>query len=149
MKLEPIIVGVGSEVVGGASDKDRELLRLRAAAWEARPSKVPREGDFVRFLKSPGVLYRFSYRNEYSSQITRGGSYYLDRNGYCSFSGGLYPSVPYSDLRLTSEQLLGSFWFFHDDYPRAHSAVNVAIPCRLWVSEGETTDYTYGKEQTW
>jgi hypothetical protein len=90
-------------------------------------------GDVIIF--ADGTKRRVSYiwrlEDGWEIQTSTGGSFYI---GKCciSFSGSLYRSVPKSTCTLTEGKEEQPFWFFDQDWPRAHSAVHCKIPCRVW-----------------
>lgn len=107
--------------------RDRRILDARKASLDGQPG--PRVGDYVVF--SDGVTRRISYNWGDAVQTSDGGSWYLG-DGYCSFSGSLYSSVPIASLTQLPEERDGSAWFFHHDYPAAHNGVDVEIPFRVY-----------------
>jgi hypothetical protein len=84
----------------------------------------PHEGDWVIF---PGdIVRRISYDwgdSVQTSDTKFGSSFYLGDGGFASFSGGLYSSIPKTELELTDEVREGAFWFFHNGESRAHNGV--------------------------
>jgi hypothetical protein len=121
-------------------EKDATILADRQALLDAETS--PRVGDFVVF--SDGVTRRVSYvwrfGNDPSTDVQTsdlgGGSFYLG-NGYVSFSGSLYNSVPGSTLTRTDEAREGNVWFFHHDWAEAHNGVHTTAQFRVYHSTKE------------
>lgn len=116
--------------------RDEEILATRRAALDA--IEGPRVGDYVVF--ADGESRRFAYDwDESGIQTCKGGSFYLG-NGYVSMSGGLEPPIPHDTLRRTEETRDGAVWFFHDDWHKAHNAVNVLIPFRVYTCTLTSTE---------
>ncbi|UJX45742.1 hypothetical protein [Xanthobacter sp. YC-JY1] len=109
-------------------ERDAELLALRIAARDAIPG--PRIGDYLVF--PDGHMERFSYDWGDDIQTSPGGTFYLDRSGLASFSGGLNEAVLKARMLDTGAALPGSFWFFHHDWRTAHNGVDVTAPCRVF-----------------
>ena len=116
------------------STMDPKDLLILGRRIEARDTlQGPRIGDFVRFRD--GSLHRFTHDwDEHGLQTApdMSGSFYLDRTGHASYSGGLDPCVPLEELEPTDEVLEGRFWFFHLDHAMAHNDVRVMVPCRVY-----------------
>ncbi|WP_409562663.1 hypothetical protein [Hyphomicrobium sp. MC8b] len=113
-------------------DRDQEIKNFLLAYWNSILG--PRVGDFVQ--TEDGTLHRFTQDWDDRLQITSsldpaGGSFYFAL-GYCSYSGGLDPSIPKSRLYDTGAVKDGNVWFFHHDIARAHNGVTTAIPCRVY-----------------
>lgn len=109
-------------------DEKDEQIRLRnLREFDLRPG--PRVGDYVDF--SDGVTRRISYVWDDGVQTSDGGSWYFGL-GYCSFSGGLYPSIKLGTLSLTKEKREGDVWFFHHDFSQAHNGVYTKVPFRVF-----------------
>ena len=106
---------------------DDAILTARQAAFDAISG--PRVGD--RILMLDGTEQRFSHRWDDGMQTSRGGSFYLG-NGYLSFSGSLYPTVPFDKLVETNMTEMASAWFFHHDHHTAHNGVDVRIRVRVY-----------------
>ena len=113
-------------------DRDAAILAERAAAREQRQG--PRPGDIVRF--TDGVVRRFSHDHgpEVGIQTCEAGSFYLQPSGHLDFSGSLDPCVKYATLTLTEEAGEVGAWFFHHDWKRAHNAVAVVLPARVYTA---------------
>lgn len=120
--------------------RDNLILADRRASLDA--IRTPRVGDFVRF--ADGTERRISHLwtemedwgMEDNAQTSDGGSFYLG-HGYVSFSGSLYGGTPINKLRLANDKKLGSVWFFHHDYARAHNGVDAEIPFRIYTTPEE------------
>lgn len=112
-----------------AIDGNQILLQKKV---EAR-NKIggARVGDY---LKLPhGIYTRFTH--EWEHTIQTGGyscSFYLSKDGFCSYSGGLDSGVKKSDLRLTSEVKKGFIWFFDGDIAGAGRGVDFEIDFRVF-----------------
>lgn len=60
------------------------------------------------------------------------GSFFLNPSGTANLSfGAPKPSVKADRLTPYGDRT-GTFWFFDGDYPRAHSAVHVTAPCKMF-----------------
>jgi hypothetical protein len=122
------------EPVSVLDERDATILADRGRQLDAVAG--PRCGDFVRF--ADGRLERVSHVWDWEPegvQTSEGGSWYLG-GGYCSFSGGLNPSIPLGELTLTDERRLGSCWFFHHDWAEADNSVGVELPFRVYDVAG-------------
>lgn len=109
-------------------ERDKVLLAGRIKSREK--IKGVRLGDFVVF--PDGHRERVSHHWGDAVQTSPGGSFYLDRGGAVSFSGGLNPSIPLAKIQLTPEVAEGAFWFFHHDFWWADNGVDVVAPCRVF-----------------
>lgn len=115
-------------------EKDAAILAKREA--EMLAYEGPRIGHFVRFPN--GMLCRMSHIHRYSNsdevdiQTSRGGSFYLGENGFVDFSGGLNSSVPIKCFTKTTENMLGSVWFFHHGHVTAHNSVQAKANFPVW-----------------
>lgn len=111
--------------------RDQTILTHRVALYTVHTT--PQVGHYVDF--ADGVTRRISYvwdgGREPGVQTSDGGSFYLGE-GYCSFSGGLYPAVPMTTLTRSEATREGWAWFFHHDYHTAHNGVHARIPCVVW-----------------
>lgn len=108
-------------------ETDLRILADRVAAWNAVPG--PRVGDYVEM--PAGDNFRISYCWSDAVQISDCGSFHLDR-GFMTFSGSLYPAVPVDKIVDTGRTKVGTAWFFHHGQARAHNAVQVRVPCRVY-----------------
>ena len=114
--------------------RDAESLAERVAAWQSRNG--PRVGDYV--IMPDDELRRFTYdwsRFDGGIQTTcngLSGSFFISRNGYADYSGGLEGAIPHERLIDTGETRPGSFWFFHHEHAKAHNGVHVQIDCRVY-----------------
>ena len=100
----------------------------------------PRVGDFVRF--ADGHLERISHIWPDGVQTSEGGSFYLG-DGYISFSGGLNPLIPSSELEYHADHKRGSVWFFHHDYWQAHNGVNASMDFRVYAVPGNRRTFEF------
>jgi hypothetical protein len=114
-----------------AITKDAETFAKRLATLDAEPGM--RCGDFLK-LKD-GTLRRIAYHWGNGVQPSSGtgdnGSFYLG-NGYCSYSGGLDPSIPVEKFKVTSEVILGRVWIFHEDSAGAGRGIYARLPFRVY-----------------
>lgn len=118
---------------GALDDRDRAMLSTRAFLFWARHFG-PSVGDYVDF--ADGVTRRISHCWTFGDptvQTSDGGSFYLDRSGYCSFSGGLHPGVAMDTLTLTGAGREGAVWFFHHDYTTAGGGVHTSMPFAVYT----------------
>jgi hypothetical protein len=117
------------QLTTGALD-ERDWLILQDRLAELDTIDGPRVGDWVVF--ADGVERRISQRWQFPAdedgpaidavQTSSGGSFYLG-DGYVSFSGGLFGSVPTATLEATGQFREGRVWFFHHDHWTAHNGV--------------------------
>lgn len=113
---------------------DQEILAKRVACREQ--INAPRIGDFVLF--PTGELERFSHNWGDALQTSPSGSFYLQGDGEGSLScGGLNPSTPRNELKLTNASLPGSFWFFHHNSAGAGRGVYFKILCRVYSTSAK------------
>lgn len=110
--------------------EDRRIISERLTRRDQLPG--PRVGDFI--VRLDGRLMRFSYDWGDSLQVSDGGSFYLEREGFADFSGGLEPSIPKRRIKPAPDRYpeSGSFWIFHHDEHRAHNGVDFHTPCRMF-----------------
>jgi hypothetical protein len=125
-------------------DRDEAIRQTRIAAMGRLAG--PQVGDFVEFPH--GITRRIAHIWDWDHdeatmtiQTSPGGSFYLDASGQCSFSGGLYPGVPFTTCTRTDAHRDGSVWFFHHDYTTAHNGVTCTVPCRVYHCTTEVTNY--------
>jgi len=109
------------------NDRDMAIAKERLNRLDAEMR--PRVGDYI-YMKN-GNLERFSYDWNNGLQTCINGSFYLGY-GYVSMSGSLNGLIPNDRIKLTSEQKIGSFWFFHNDCACAHHGVGVKALCRVY-----------------
>ncbi len=108
---------------------DVELRDQRIAAREG--NEGPRVGDFIEMEDER--LLRFSHDwDDAGLQVSEGGSFYFDHEGFLSFSGGLEPIIPLAHIQETSRSLLGQCWFFHHDIKMRDGGVYTSVPCRMY-----------------
>lgn len=113
--------------------RDLEILRESMALYDLLEG--PRVGDFVVF--KDGVVRRVSYvwrwpdAVHYVQTSQPGTAPYLGE-GYASFSGSLYQSVPADSLSLAEEKREGLVWFFHHGFPEAHMGVTCVASFRVY-----------------
>jgi len=127
-------------------EKDAGILASRQAQLDKRAAENPRpvSGDWVEF--ADGVVRRVSHvwnweasadgPAVYDVQTSDCGSWYLG-DGYASFSGSLFNSVPAATMTLTEERREGRCWFFHHDYVQAHGGVHTTARFRVYRSTKE------------
>lgn len=130
-KPAPVIVSADHGIRPG--EKDSAFMREASANRLARV--VPMVGDALRYPDGRERRIADVWRGEKSQtlQPCDGGSFHLYRNGVASFSGGLDSSIPLARLRDSGETVLASFWIFHNDFMRAHAAVYLRVPVRVWL----------------
>jgi len=115
------------------SSRDFEIMLSRQTALYQR--ETPGEGDWVIF--ADGVERRISYTWPDGVQTSGynggdGGSYYLGE-GYVSYSGPLFGTVPTATLRRDSlGYRAGRVWFFHNDVHMAHNGVDTLAWFKVW-----------------
>lgn len=117
-------------------DTDRDIIMRRGHKYNGdRRDARPDIGDYVEF--SDGIVHRVSHVWGDGVQTSKGGSFYLGE-GYMAFSGGLEPSIPYSDLTDTGEMRNGGIWIFHHNYATAGGGVNGEIPFKVYRADRPT-----------
>lgn len=106
----------------------RKLLKFDAV-------ETPRVGDYVIFADGRERRISYVYGPDWEElsgvQTSDGGSWYFG-NGYCDFSGALYPIVRMDTLTRTDEIKMGSVWFFHHGYHTAGNGIDFMIPFRVY-----------------
>jgi hypothetical protein len=137
--------------------KDKELLEVRMNARKARQeeSGAPEVGDFVIVECKDGgeEILRFTHEWDDTIQTTcRKGhpctndqSFYIDRDGECSFSGSLDRGLERSKIKrseftvvdgkkevLVQDMRYGNVWFFHHDWPGAGRGVYARVEFKVW-----------------
>lgn len=130
--MDATITGWGSEVRWMERDdrrikRNEAILAERVALWNEKTE--PRVGDYLQF--PDGHFERFSHDWDDAMQTSPEGSFYFG-NGYMSFSGGLNAAIDKTRFEATDEWREGSAWFFESDFARAHSAIYVSVPCRVF-----------------
>ena len=122
-----------------ADSRDAEILAARLAARANLPPG-PRCGDYVREANGRETRITHVWREcakDGGDIIQAGGGshgrFHLTSQGHASYSGGLDPGFPGSELTLTDEVKPGSAWFFHHDFPGAGRGVDFMIDERVWV----------------
>jgi hypothetical protein len=116
--------------VGMLDEFDLAIRDRRIIAWNKRTG--PRVGDFC--LLPDGTETRFTNDWGKGIQTTSGsepGSFYFGE-GWMDYSGALDPGIPRDSLEDTGQVKPGAAWIFHHDQPKAHNAVAVAVPCRVY-----------------
>jgi hypothetical protein len=124
-------------------DRNQQILAERKFQWNLRDDALhgPRVGDHV--IHADGSEGRFTHdwdddiqtsgRSQYSN-----GTFYLNRDGYASYSGGLDPAIPKNTLEFIGIRD-GTFWFFDHDRPGAGRGINVWMPCRVYREQANGT----------
>lgn len=108
---------------------DLELREQRIAAREGHEG--PRVGDFIEMEDER--LLRFSHDwDDAGLQVSEGGRFYFDHEGFLAFSGSLEPIVPLAHIQETTKMLLGHCWFFHHDIRVRDGGVDTIVPCRMY-----------------
>lgn len=109
-------------------DRDQQALDMRIA--HRGSADHPRVGDWVRDMN--GAMRRVSHAWSDGYQTSDGGSYYIDRAGWCEFSGGLYPIEGRQWFDRADDDKPGRVWFFHHEYRTAHNGVDAMISFPVW-----------------
>jgi hypothetical protein len=113
--------------------EDAEILHYREA--QLYKIEAPTVGDWVEF--ADGVTRRISYVWPDGVQTSGynggdGGSYYLGE-GYVSYSGPLFGTVPTDTLTLRADTpRAASVWFFHHNHRMAHNGINTLAWFKVW-----------------
>ena len=135
-------------------EKDKELLKVRATKHEQ--CKGPEVGDFVlmpgeynprRFTHDWGDSIQTTVSTEMRANGTThpcagDASFYIDRDGECSFSGSLDAAIPKNKIFKKKERTkqggeeqgkkYGAIWFFHHDQPGAGRGVHCTMMFKVW-----------------
>lgn len=114
---------------------DQDMVTAWVDLFDHRPE--PRVGDFLDFADGQSRRIAHIWRLESGIAVQPdyakyGASFYFGL-GYCSFSGGLLPSIPAASLTLTDERRLGRVWTFHHNHATAHNGVYFSIPFRVYT----------------
>ena len=112
-------------------ERDTEIFVRRVdARWDSNGYRL---GDYVEF--ADGTLRRIAHIwGDGGVQTAAGGSFYLGE-GYMTFSGQLFGSVPGASLVNTGRLRQGSCWFFHHDFATAGGGITVNVQCRVFRCE--------------
>lgn len=113
---------------------DLKLFEERQQAIYKRSS--PKTGDYV--LMPSGDVSRITVDNWPDSvQIggTWGGSYYINSNGGCSYSGSCGDSIRRDKLVDTGELKSGQCWLFSGEWSGAGRGVSLPLQFRVWKLE--------------
>jgi len=118
-------------------ERDAAILRERMLMLDSIAG--PRVGDYVRF--PDGKMLRISYMWDDAFQSSNdGGGWHLGR-GCMSYSGGLFPSRPTTQLTRTNETKEGLCWFFHHEYAAAHCGVWTTAPFRVYQCSADNPEW--------
>lgn len=118
------------------SERDYDILNSRIRKLNQREG--PRVGDFV--IMTDCAVLRFTYELPHEPRLiqtttrsTNGNtSFYINRSGFCDYSGSLGSALPIETLEETPETRFGRVWFFSDDYAREHNTVHAMISFRVY-----------------
>lgn len=125
-------------------DQDRKLLEVRVGKRKVRQEEngAPEVGDFVIVPCEDGgeEVLRFTHEWDDTIQTTvkkghpcaNDQSFYIDRDGECSFSGSLDRGLDKSKLVLQDGMRYGNVWFFHHDWPGAFRGVYSRVEFKIW-----------------
>lgn len=110
-------------------ESNKQILKRREALFNERSG--PRVGDYL--IRLDGSVSRFTHNWDEAGLQDGGGqtSFYLGE-GYCSYSGGLNPTVPLERIEATEERRLGRVWFFNRDHRAAGNGVDFEIEFRVF-----------------
>jgi hypothetical protein len=134
-------------------ERDQGLIKERQAYRDERTAKADSEGklsaevgDFV-FMPGETNPRRFTMEWTDSLQTTIGGnkredgsihpcygdaSFFVGREGHCSFSGSLDYGLKKDKLVKKAERKNGSVWFFHHDWAGAGRGVYTEMEFNCW-----------------
>lgn len=132
------LAGVSTEVlhVDTIDDRDRALIEAHTTGYWLDPDPRPVVGDIVR-LDSAGIrTVRIAYLwPDAQYQPTLGtGSFHL-MPGFLRHSGALDGVRRLGHLVALPTPEWARCWIFHHDIRRAHHAIDVEIPRRVWVHD--------------
>ena len=136
----PLVIVPRPELNGVHEFDDRDaLMVLWALAVRSMRERIE-VGDWVVF--ADGVERRVSYcwidgddpeTAWQGVQTSDGGSWHLsEKEGFGSFSGALYTSVPLTSISATDLTKLARWWVFHHDWWGAGRGVHFDGPVRVW-----------------
>ena len=96
----------------------------------------PTVGDF--FVIENKVFRIASLWNDSEGfQYTEDGSFYMDKDGFCSYSGGFCfdfgSTFKLKDLKPTKALKMGGFWFFSNNEVKAHNGVHFKMDFKVWI----------------
>lgn len=122
-------------------DHDRKIATSRTADRD-RQNGRPRVGDFAKLADGRTLRFSHYWSGGFggSMQVSEGGSFYLAADGLASFSGGCEPAIELTEFGAAVDLQPGHFWFFHHDRHRAHNAIGVKIPCRVYEQHIERSE---------
>lgn len=119
-------------------EQDQAILGHRIVARDGLDG--PRVGDFVLYPDGSNRRIAHLWHKEDESiqsiQPTWGkdGSFYLNKWGGVSMSGGLDTGFPPERLELVEDELqMGNFWFFSHDHWGEGRGITVDTPCRIYA----------------
>jgi hypothetical protein len=96
---------------------------------------VPTTGDFLKIGKEYYRLVSVSH-SQGIFQYCHDGSFYLNDNGNCSYSGGFCfdhgSNFKAEELKVTNKFEIGRFWFFSQDKAKAHNGVYFNDKFKVW-----------------
>lgn len=111
--------------------KDLELFNKRQLAILERDEISI--GDWV--LRKDGKTERITV-DSWSDCIqvggTFGGSFYISKNGYCSYSGSCGDVISKTNLIKTDEYKEGSCWIFSQDWTGGGRGVHYILKFKVW-----------------
>jgi hypothetical protein len=91
------------------------------------------QGDWVE--QEDGTLSRVTV-SSWSDTVqvggNYGGSFHVNSNGFCSYSGGCGDSIKREELFDTGDYKEGLCWIFSERYVGAHRGVNNILRFKLW-----------------
>lgn len=112
---------------------NQALIASRQAARQKLSGA--RLGDFVKTAEGKYLRLTKDYKDRIQTtkpSIDGGGSFYLNSDGTCSYSGCLDYPTSKERLRPTDEARDGVFWFFSNNEARAHNGMHFRLPCRVF-----------------
>lgn len=91
-------------------------------------------GDVIEY--KDGKRDRVTYIWEQDGQIQAGGGFnggfYMNKDGYSSYSGSLSSGLHRSNLQPTSDKMAASFWFFSEDSAGGNRGIYFQCPVKIW-----------------
>jgi hypothetical protein len=131
---------IASAGYGSSVKPDRRIYEKDFALYRARVEAIAKiteisQGDAV--ILPDGEVRRVTHCWPDGIQLTNGpgwdASFYIGKDGYCSYSGSLCPAIPREAFVLTEKTLDCPAWFFSEDYARAFSGVYCKMPFKVWA----------------
>lgn len=109
---------------------DLELIKNRKV--ERYKLKEIKIGDYVKYLDGhyERVTHVWSDGQIQTYETQR--SFYIGKEGGSSYSGSLNSGLQLEQLQLTKRRKPALFWFFSDDWAKAHNGISFYCMVNVW-----------------